>query len=143
LQHNGYLLCHCISIHVNHLCVCVDSLKMYMWKLCLKLHKLKKICSSGWKHTKSEPLLFKKGDVTSIIIHSKLKSWWHPLTNLNTIKKTLEFAQHFGIQSSFWVRINVDPMVRWKGLNKINVHKIYNLQCFNGHRASCLWFIKH
>jgi len=34
-------------------------------------------------------------------------------------------------------------MIRWGGLNKINVHTIYNLQFFNGHKASCLWFIKH
>jgi hypothetical protein len=34
-------------------------------------------------------------------------------------------------------------MVRWRGLNKINVHRIYNLQFFNDHRASCLWFMKH
>jgi len=28
-------------------------------------------------------------------------------------------------------------------LDKINVHIIYNLQIFNGHRALCLWFMKH
>jgi hypothetical protein len=51
-------------------------------------------------------------------------------------QKTLEFAwQHFGIQSSLWIKINLDPMARWKGLDKINVHKVYNLQIFNGHRA--------
>jgi hypothetical protein len=26
-------------------------------------------------------------------------------------------------------------MVRWKGLNKINVHIIYNIYIFNGHRV--------
>jgi hypothetical protein len=36
-----------------------------------------------------------------------------------------------------------DPTSRWRGLDKINVHAVYNLQFFNGHRASCLWFIKH
>jgi hypothetical protein len=35
-------------------------------------------------------------------------------------------------------------MVKWGGLDQINVHIIYNLQFFNGHnKASCLWFIKH
>jgi len=34
-------------------------------------------------------------------------------------------------------------MVWWKGLDKINVHTIYNLQFFNSHRASCLWFMKY
>jgi hypothetical protein len=59
-------------------------------------------------------------------------------------QKTLEFAwQHFGIQSSFWIKINFDSMVRWKGLDKINVHKIYNLLFFNDHKASFLWFMKH
>jgi hypothetical protein len=58
--------------------------------------------------------------------------------------KTLEFAQqHFWIQSSFWVKINFDPMVRWGGLHKINVHKVYNLHFFNNHKASYLWFMKH
>ncbi len=49
-------------------------------------------------------------------------------------QKTLKFAwKHFGIQSSFWVKMNFDPMVRWRGLDKINVHIVYNnLQFFNG-----------
>jgi hypothetical protein len=51
--------------------------------------------------------------------------------------------QHFATQSSFWVKINLDPMVRWRELNKVNVHIVYNLQFLNNHRASCLWFIKH
>ncbi len=28
-------------------------------------------------------------------------------------------------------------------MDKINVYKVYNLQFFNGRRASCLWFMKH
>jgi len=40
-------------------------------------------------------------------------------------KKTLESTwQHFGTQSSLWIKINLDPMVRWRGLDKINVYKI-------------------
>jgi len=36
----------------------------------------------------------------------------------------LKFAQkHFWTQSSFWIKINFDPMVRWGGLDKINVHR--------------------
>jgi len=36
----------------------------------------------------------------------------------------LKFAQkHFWTQSSFWIKINFDPMVRWRGLDKINVHR--------------------
>jgi hypothetical protein len=39
-------------------------------------------------------------------------------------QKPLEFTQqHFGIQSSLWIKINFDPMVRWRGLDKINVHR--------------------
>jgi len=34
-------------------------------------------------------------------------------------------------------------LIQWRELDKIHVHTIYNLQFFNGHRASCLWFIKH
>jgi hypothetical protein len=41
--------------------------------------------------------------------------------------KTLVFAQHFLTQNSFWVKIQFDPTVRWGGLDKINVHIIYNL----------------
>jgi hypothetical protein len=41
---------------------------------------------------------------------------------------SLEFTQHhFGTQSSLSIKINLDPMVRWRGLNKINVHTVYNL----------------
>jgi hypothetical protein len=59
-------------------------------------------------------------------------------------QKTLKFAQqHFGSQNSLWIKINFDKMVRWRGLDKINAHKIYNLQFVNGHKASCLWFMKH
>jgi hypothetical protein len=36
--------------------------------------------------------------------------------------KTLGFAQHFLTQSSIWIKIHFDPMVRWGGLDKINVH---------------------
>jgi hypothetical protein len=46
-------------------------------------------------------------------------------------QKTLEFAwQHFGIQSSLWVKINFDPKIIWIGLDKINVYKINNLKGF-------------
>jgi hypothetical protein len=58
-------------------------------------------------------------------------------------QKTLEFAQDFGTQSSFWFKINLDPTIRWRRLDKINVHRIYTLQFFNNHKASCLWFMKH
>jgi len=59
-------------------------------------------------------------------------------------QKNLKFAwQHFGTQSSLWSKINLDPIVRWRGLDKINVHTIYNLQLFNDHKVSCLWFMKH
>jgi hypothetical protein len=40
-------------------------------------------------------------------------------------QKTSEFVwQHFGTQSSLWVKINFDPMVKWKELDKINLHYI-------------------
>jgi hypothetical protein len=28
-------------------------------------------------------------------------------------------------------------------LDKINVDKLYNIHLFNGHKASCLWFMTH
>jgi hypothetical protein len=47
-------------------------------------------------------------------------------------QKNLEFAQqHFGTQSSLWVKINFDPMVRWGGLNKINIHTVYWFSIYN------------
>jgi hypothetical protein len=43
-------------------------------------------------------------------------------------QKTLKFAwQPFGTQSLFCVKINFNPTIRWRGVNKINVHIIYNL----------------
>ncbi len=64
----------------------------------------------------------KRWCIMSIIIHNKLKSWWNPLIILNTSKKNLEFAwQHFGTQSSLWVKMNFDPIVRWRVLDQINV----------------------
>jgi hypothetical protein len=46
-------------------------------------------------------------------------------------KKNLEFANNiFEFKVYFWVKIHFDPIVRWRGLDKINVHIIYNLQFF-------------
>jgi hypothetical protein len=43
-------------------------------------------------------------------------------------KKTLKFTwQHFRMQSSFWGKTNLDPVVKWRGVDTYNVHKIYNL----------------
>jgi hypothetical protein len=47
---------------------------------------------------------------------------------VNTSKKTLKFAwQHFGTQSLLWIKINLDPIIRGRGLDKINVQIVYNL----------------
>jgi hypothetical protein len=43
-------------------------------------------------------------------------------------QKNLKFAwQPLGTQSLLWVKINLDPTVKWKGFGKINVHIVYNL----------------
>jgi hypothetical protein len=36
------------------------------------------------------------------------------------------------------LKVNIDSMVRLRGLNKINVHKVHNIQFFDGHSTSCL-----
>jgi hypothetical protein len=41
------------------------------------------------------------------------------------------------------LKVKFDPMIRGKGLDKINVHKIYNVHFFNDHKVSCLWFMTH
>jgi hypothetical protein len=42
-------------------------------------------------------------------------------------KKTLECAwQPFGTQSSFWIKVKFDSIVRWKGLDKYQC--AYNIQ---------------
>jgi hypothetical protein len=41
------------------------------------------------------------------------------------------------------LKVNLDSMVILRRLNKINVHKIHNIQFFDGHRTSCLYFTKH
>ncbi len=75
---------------------------------------------------------------------NKLKSWWHILKTLNIRKRTLECTwEHFETQSSFWIKVELDLMVRWRKLDKINVHKVYNVHLFNGHRASCLCSVTH
>jgi hypothetical protein len=36
--------------------------------------------------------------------------------------------QHYGIQSSLWIKFTLDPMIRQRRLDKINVHiLVYNL----------------
>jgi len=43
-------------------------------------------------------------------------------------QKNLKFAwQHFGTQSSLWVKLNFDSTIRWKGLDKIIAHIVCNL----------------
>jgi hypothetical protein len=44
-------------------------------------------------------------------------------------QNTLECAwQHYRIQSSLWIKFNLDPTIRQKGLDKNNVHiLVYNL----------------
>jgi len=67
----------------------------------------------------------KKWCITIIAVHNKLKSWWFILAIINIKKKPLESTwQQFGTQSSLWIKINLDPMVRWRWLDKINVYKI-------------------
>jgi hypothetical protein len=82
--------------------------------------------------------------ITNILVHSKLKFWWHPFDYPKHKQKKFKFTRHhFGTQNSFWVKINLDPMVKRRRLNKINVCRIYNLQIFYDNKASCLWFMKH
>jgi hypothetical protein len=82
----------------------------------------------------------KRRCIISIIVCNKLKSWWHPKRK----QKTLKFAkQYFKTQSSFWVKINFDSTTKWRALNRINIHSVYNSQFLNSHRASCLWIMKH
>jgi len=43
-------------------------------------------------------------------------------------QKKLKFSwQPFGTQGLLWVKMNFDPTIRWRGLDKINAHIIYNL----------------
>jgi hypothetical protein len=59
-------------------------------------------------------------------------------------QKALKFTwQHFETKSSFWIKVNIDPIGGWRGWDKINVYRIYNLRFFDDHRASCLWFMKY
>jgi hypothetical protein len=37
---------------------------------------------------------------------------------------TMYVWQHFETQSSLWIKINFDPKFKWRGLDKINVHKV-------------------
>jgi hypothetical protein len=42
-------------------------------------------------------------------------------------QKNLEFAwQHFGAWSSFCIKINFDPMVKWRRLDQINIYRVCN-----------------
>jgi len=36
------------------------------------------------------------------------------------VQRKLKFAwQRIGIQSSFWIKNDIDPIVRWRGLDKL------------------------
>jgi len=54
---------------------------------------------------------------------------------LKHMQRKLKFAwQRIGTQSSFWIKNDIDPIVRWRGLDKINVHTLCNLHFSNDHR---------
>jgi hypothetical protein len=102
----------------------------------------------GWKRTMGEPLFTsfhpKKWCRTNIIDVQWTRILMTFFGNLNIRKIILECTwQHFGTQSSFWIKVKLDPMVRWRELDKINVHKVYNVHLSNGHRTSYLWFMTH
>jgi len=54
----------------------------------------------------------------------------------NNKQKKIELKVHFAL-------ILIYPMIQWKKLDKMNVHKIYNLHFFDNQKASCLWFMKY
>jgi hypothetical protein len=66
------------------------------------------------------------------------EDWWNKHTWI------LECAQqHFGTQSSFWIKVMFYLMFKFKELDKINVHKVYDVHFFKGHKVSYLWFMTH
>jgi hypothetical protein len=79
--------------------------------------------------------------------------FWYTLKNLDTMvsfgypkhKKTSKFAwKQFEIKSSFWVKINLDRMVKWReiGYNQ-STWNTNKLHFSKNHNVSCLWFMKH
>jgi len=92
-----------------------------------------------WKDTKGESLFTKnKWCITNIIVHNKLKSWWHTLVIQNT-SKTFNFV-HDNILEH---KINFEPIVRWGGLDKINVKEYitYNFAMTIGLHVCVSWNI--
>ncbi len=74
--------------------------------------------------------------IMSIIIGNKVRFLWHYLTILIISKKKKN------VHDNIWKpKVHFDLIVRWRGLDKINVHKIYNIHFFNDHKVSCLWFM--
>jgi len=53
--------------------------------MCILKKRMKE--KKGWKHIEGELLSPKKVMYNEYIVSSKLKSWWHPLTIWNIIKK--------------------------------------------------------
>ncbi len=87
---------------------------------------LKILC--GWKHSKGEPLFTKKIDVYKPISQY---TWYTKILMaffgyFKHEQFFLKFTwQHYGTQCSLWVLINFDPTIKWKILDKINVHRVY------------------
>jgi len=53
-----------------------------------------------------------------------MASFDYPKHKQNNLKFTW---QHIGVQISLGIKINLDPIVRWRRMVKNNVHRVYNL----------------
>jgi hypothetical protein len=105
-------------------------------------------CKEGWKHDTCEPLFNTfhptKWYISSMIGKQEAEILIAFFGNPKHKEKNWGCAwQDFGIQNSFWIKVKLDPMIRWKRLDQINMHNVYNIHFFNGHKSLCLWFTTH
>ncbi len=83
----------------------------------------------------------KKWCITTIVVHNKLKSRWHPLAIINTSKRLkilhniLEFKVHFESKLILIQQLDEEDWIK-------SMYIKYSLYFFDGHRALCLWFMK-
>ncbi len=68
----------------------------------------------------------KRWCITNIITCSNLDIivWQFPKHKQNIFECAWK---HFGTQNELWIKVNLDPMVKLKGLNKVNVHKVNDI----------------
>ncbi len=119
---------------------CLNFIYIFCWDLNVACISLKVESTLRVSHLLTKKMMYNKYHDTQWV---EILMTSFDYLNINKKIKNKKWRDKIlKLKGSFWVKINLDPMVRWRGLDKINVHRVYNLHFLYGHMVSCLWYMK-